>query len=45
MSSKSVKMDVELYKKLEEVARQYSGLQKLTQNQVFRIVLIIINKN
>jgi len=39
--NKSIRIPLELYEELESIAKDYTGLKKITQEQVFQIILII----
>jgi len=42
--NKSIRIPRELYEQLENLAKEYTGLEKITQEQVFRIILLIVAK-
>jgi len=42
--NKSIRIPRELYEQLENIAKEYTGLEKITQEQVFRIILLIVAK-
>lgn len=42
--NKSIRIPIELYNELESIAKSYTGLEKITQEQVFRIILLINTK-